>query len=304
MFPFINPSITLENVQRGMDKGVAFITCRCVGCATEGGDANGRNNLRIYATGAFVCYKYGGEDKGHNLLIRSILRAEGGVASDVVYVDPSPRLEVDKVFDDTILDKLLPDYSYWEGRRIKADVLRRLQGGMAPKDERSKLSERFIFPCRDKDGRIVGFAGRLVKENSFAPKWKILGKKTSFVFPPPSISIKAIRSQSEVTLVEGIGCGLALMGGEIDNVFVMFGINLSPRLIALLVQLDPKRIRVSTNNEASGTGNRAAIEIKNKLKSFFNEDRIEICLPFKKDFAEMSLEEIEQWHNTVDFRCI
>ena len=35
----------------------------------------------------------------------------------------------------------------------------------------------------------------------------------------------------------------------------------------------------------------------NKLKRYFDADQLKIILPYKKDFGEMSLEEIKGWYN-------
>lgn len=291
----------LRCVRRNSD---ATIQAQCPACAAEGSDKTG-NHLRVWPSGAFNCSKAGPLDKVHNRIVRSYIRPDdeashtAALLSEVEYIEPDARVDFDKVYPESMLDKLVADYSYWTGRGISEDVLRRLGGGVAPLEERSKLSGRYIHPARNGDGKIVGFAGRLIKDNSFAPRWKILGAKSAFIFPHLSISSPAVRAKSEVILVEGIGCALSLMTAGFDNVWCLFGINLSSKLLSKLVALSLNRIIIATNNEASGVGERAALGIKQRLSAFIREDKMEIRLPTEKDFAEMTTEHIIKWYSGI-----
>jgi hypothetical protein len=63
------------------------------------------------------------------------------------------------------------------------------------------------------------------------------------------------------------------------------------------LKLDPNKIYISFNNdqEKNNAGNDAAEKGKNKLLRYFDPRQIEIKLPNKKDFGEMSSEEILVW---------
>lgn len=292
MFPFLNPSVTLENVQRGTESGTPYIQCRCVACARQGEDNTGQH-LRIYSTGAFRCAKYP-NDRDHNRIIRSILRSNTDEVVDLT-PEPTARVQQEVVYPESILEKLMPDYSYWIGRGVDPDIFKRLGGGVAASDEKSKLSGRFIHPIRNLRNQICGFAGRLIEENNFSVRWKILGRKSHFIFPPSKVSADMIISRGEIILCEGIGCVLKLASCNIWNTISLFGINISSQQISFLIGKSPLKIIIATNNEKSGIGNAAAQKIKEKLSRFFNEDSIIVRLPTKKDFAEMTEQEIVSW---------
>ncbi len=180
-------SSRLENLRRTSDGWSA----RCPACAAEGSDKTG-THLRVWRSGAFACAKENKDGlKGitldHNRLIRAWLYADSDpdslAALEVEFIDPEPKLDVDKVFPEDMLAKLTPDYRYWVGRGISEEVLRRMGGGLAPADEKSKLSGRFVFPVRDDKGRIIGWTGRLVSDSSFGPTWKHLVKSSRCVYP-------------------------------------------------------------------------------------------------------------------------
>lgn len=281
------------------------IQCQCPICASEDGrDLVGRNHLRVYQSGGFRCIV--NDDRVHNAKIRAYLRGTNPDENpDYEYIDPEPaRISVEKVYPEETLSKLVPDYSYWVGRGIKPEVLARLEGGMAPEDEKSKLSARFIFPCRNIDGRIIGYSARLTFNNSFAPKWKIIGKKSLFIMPSVSISKPAIQETGTVILVEGIGCCLKLGERGIFNTLCLFGLNISGRQISYIVSTGARRVVIATNNEDSGIGNQAAERLKTKLCAFFSEENVVIHLPYSKDFMEMSEEKIAEWHQSLQKPCI
>lgn len=291
----------LINVKRQPD---GSIQCQCPACAVEGNDKTGKNHLRVYGSGAFNCILHG-QDKIHNRAIRAYLvNTALDDNPDIVYIDPEPTIKVDKVYPEDTLSKLMPIYDYWIDRGAKPEVLRKLEGGLAPEDEKSKLSNRFIFPIRGSDNRIYGFTGRLTQDNSFAPSWKHLGKKGSFIFPARRLSEPHIRANSQVILVESVGCVLALAGAGIWNTICLFGLNLSSKQLAYLLSLGVKQIVIATNNEESGIGNRAADRLQDRLSAFFTPENLIIHLPYDKDFMEMSQERLVEWCHSLPKPCI
>lgn len=278
----------LNNLKRNSD---GSIQCACPACQSQNRDKTGEH-LRIYSNGAFSCVI--DKSRAHNKTIFTLLRDPN--ADPIEFIEPF-RPTVEKIYPEDTLTKLLPVYDYWVGRGAHEDVLKAVGGGMATNEEKGKLSGRFVFPCRNGEGRIIGFAGRLVEESSFAPKWKILGKKNNFVFPPLTLSRRAIESKSQIILVESIGCVLALAGQGIWNTMCLFGLNISGKQLGLLIGMAVKHIVIATNNEESGIGNEAAQKLKKRLGSFFNEENITIRLPFKKDFMEMTEDDIVKWNN-------
>ena len=83
----------------------------------------------------------------------------------------------------------------------------------------------------------------------------------------------------------------------IKNTLCLFGINISSKIISYLIQANPKEILISTNNEPNNNsiGNIAAQEIKDKLASYFLEEKIKIALPIAKDFGDQSDEQMLEW---------
>ena len=278
------------------------VQAACPICAKDGRDST-QSHLRVWPSGAFSCAAQQG-DHEHNRLIRAFIRgneldlADLLLTSESEYVeDADPRIDIVKVYDEEMLGKLVPDYGYWVNRSIKEEVLKRLGGGVAPADEKSKLSGRYVIPCRDDKARIVGWTGRILTDSTFAPRYKILGRKAHFIFPHIGICEPAIKAKGEVILVEGQGCAMALMSAGIENVLCLFGTELSSKIVSLIVAYAPNHIIVATNNEGSGIGNRAAESIRKKLLHFVLDERVEIRLPIHKDFNEMTQEEIIEWYN-------
>lgn len=280
----------LEKVKRNADRS---ITCRCPICAESGHDTTG-NHLRVWVTGAFSCVTNQG-DRRHNSQIKAYLcNTAPSDNPDIEYIDPEPTIKVDKVYPESSLISLLPQYDYWVNRGARPEVLRALEGGLAPLDEKSKLSGRFIFPIRGLDGRINGFTGRLVAENSFAPTWKHLFRSSKSVWPW-NVSGSAIRASRTVVLVESVGDCLALLSNGVPNVLCIFGLNLNGKIISTLIANDVRKVIVSLNRDDDPSkGQRAAEKIANRLAAFYSDGAVVIRLPPEgvNDWGEATSEQI------------
>lgn len=251
-------------------------TARCPVCATNGSDKSG-NHLGIRRNGQFHCIVGSATDLTHNRNIRAAAR--GDALTDVEYIDPEPGLTTDVVFPEELLKRLLPDVSYWLGRGMREDVLRRLECGLSSKEEKGKLSGRSVFPVRDLRGRIMGFTGRLVTDSSFAPKWKHLFKSSKSVYPW-QVTAPAIRAAKTVVLVESIGDLLALLSHDIKPVLCVFGLNLNSNIVGALVGAGVRRVIISLNRDPDPLKSNSgpAIErFQEKLAPFFS--RVEVRLP-------------------------
>ncbi len=296
----------LENLRRTADGWSA----RCPACAAEGSDTQG-NHLRVWRTGSFACAKENKDGlKGitldHNRLIRAWLYAESDpdtlASLEYEIVDPEPKLDIDKVFPESMLSKLTPDYRYWMGRGISEEVLRRMGGGLAPADEKSKLSGRFVFPVRDLQGRIIGWTGRLVSDASFGPTHKHLVKSSRCMFPIHDAG-EEIRRTRKVVFTEGVGDGLSCASVGIRNHLDLLGLNLNARIMGFLVSVNPTHLILSLNNDAIGeaksknAGNKAADKIRAKLVPFFGEERVLDKPPqTRKDWNKVLVENPEEIH--------
>lgn len=283
----------LENIRHNTDGGWQ---AACPICRAEGGDST-RSHLRIYRSGAFSCAKHQ-SNTPHNKSIRAFLYEGADAAAlaalETSFIDPEPtKLDADKVYPEDMLTKLVPDHRYWMGRGISEDVLRRLEGGLAPKDERSKLSNRYIFPIRDHlTGRIIGFSGRLVDDSSFSPKHKHLVRVSRAVYPLWH-NREAILKVRKVVLVEGQGDLLACMTAGIPYTLNLLGLHLNSRALGFLVSAGLDEIVISTNNDTLGkasskeAGNKAADTLRAKLVPYLGERRVRVRLPqTRKDWCK------------------
>lgn len=261
--------------------------CMCPVCAQEGKGLRGKNQLRLYRNGAFHCV-LNPDDRDHNRRLRAILRGylDSSEREEVVYIEP--KLDVETVYPESVLGKLLPDYSYWVGRGMKEDVLRRLENGVAPLEEKGKLSGRTVFPIRNLDGGIVGFSGRLLTDSSFAPKWKHLMKSSRCVYPW-NVTGSDITATKTCILVESIGDLLGCLSHDIKPVLCIFGLNLNSVIISTLLAHDVRRVIISLNRDDDPRkGQAAADKIATKLGNFFSDVRIMLPQPPFKDWGECS----------------
>ena len=177
-------------------------------------------------------------------------------------------------------------------RGIPSEIVEPFGGGVG---EFGKMARRYVFPIFKDKNTIHGFSGRSL--GSFEPRWKHLGEKSKWIFPLCAESY--IIKKQQVILVEGIGCVLALNDIGVKNVWSLFGLNISSTMMGKLIVLDPKEIIIATNNEKSQIGNNAAVKLQEKLLNFFNDNRIKIRLPFKKDFLDMDRESRKKWYSEI-----
>jgi hypothetical protein len=281
----------LEKLTRQSNGG--FIA-RCPACALNGEDKTG-NHLSILPDGRFNCVKYS-KDKGHNTLIFRVLKGED--TSGIEYSEEhthseQPSIKSYKTWPLSILDGLVKNYEYWNDRGISSDTCAYFNIGVAT---RGQLKNRTVIPIFSKENKnlIIGFTGRTLKKD-VKPKWKhISDLKQKWLIPALDEEIKTRKS---VILVESPGCFLSLFEHGVKNTLCLFGLKAHDGVISYLIKKNPKRILIATNNEPGNNniGNEAALKIKEQLKSFFAEERLIIALPSKKDFNEMSREEILQY---------
>lgn len=155
--------------------------------------------------------------------------------------------------------------------------MKKLECGVAPKEEKSKLSGRTVFPIRDLQGRIMGFSGRLLEPNSFAPKWKHVFKASKAVYPW-NVTGPDIIATKTCVLVESIGDLMALLSHDIKPVLCIFGLNLNGHIISTLVAHNIQRIIISLNRDDDpNKGQAAAEKMRGRLENFFSN--VQIRLP-------------------------
>ena len=165
-----------------------------------------------------------------------------------------------------------------------------------------------MSPDKYNKKQIIGFAGRDLKPDQgqdakfFRPKWKLIGDKSKWRFPL-IVNHDLIRRSRQAILVESIGDMLNLHEKEYDNCLIIFGLDISPSLICSLTSLSIKSIVIATNNDSEKDHNRglnSAIKNYLKLSSYFDYDKLSICLPIKNDFGDMDDSDFEKWEEKKD----
>jgi hypothetical protein len=213
---------------------------------------------------------------------------------------PAPKIETEETYALDCLERLLPHYDFYEKKGISLSNLQPLKGGLATTGQ---LNQRFVFPIFNKHGKIHGFSGRDMKSGETnRPKWKHLGRKKNWIYPlyvDPRCK-EQIENKNSVIIVESIGDMLALRERGHFNVLPCFGLSISNKLTCAMVQLNPKHIFISLNNDKNSTENRGEdASFKNYLSllGFFDKDKIKICLPNQTDFGEMSDDDFRSWED-------
>lgn len=264
---------------------------RCPCCAENNQDRSGEH-LILFPDGKFGCVV--DDSKEHRARILQLIGLGDGQEIEISeYKQPVPQVE--KIYPLSILDGLVKDHSYYLNKGINEKVLNELMGGKA---FRGNMAGRYVFPIFTLDGRIHGFSGRALYENPNV-KWRHMGVKRNWVYPAHFVD-DDIKQEKTVVLVESIGDLLSLMSAGVRNVLVLFGINIHGELISYLIARNPDKIYIATNNDIEhSVGQDASERISRKLCNYFSEDRIVIKLPTKKDFGEMTGEEIQIWKNEI-----
>lgn len=215
---------------------------------------------------------------------------------------PKAKYLMPKTYDKACLERLLPNYSFYEKRGISATTQKMYKMGYATKDQ---MFQRMTFPIFDEHEQIIGFSGRHIyhEDKPNTPKWKHIGRKDTFVFPYYTISQckEYFVDAPEVILVESIGDSMALCENKIFNHLVNFGLDCSAKLLAFLLSIDPSMITISTNNDSSkeqNTGKIAAIKNMIKLSSVFPVEMLRVKLPTLNDLGDMQKnnKNIVDWH--------
>lgn len=202
-----------------------------------------------------------------------------------------------KTFPIEQLNKLEPDNSYWNKRGISTETLSIFKGGIALD---GRMCNRYVFPVFNSRGEIVGYSGRDLTNSRYRPKWKHIGSKREWCYPL-YFNKELINADKEVILIESVGDMLALWDTDIKNTIVTFGLKINAKIISYLIKIDISKIVIALNNDslANNAGNNAANEMLEQLSNYFDAIQLQIALPIKKDFGEMSKDEIKQWKQNL-----
>jgi len=202
-----------------------------------------------------------------------------------------PRPSISKTQPLDILNSLLPIHDFYTNKGISLDTIQLFKSGLC---KEKPMAGRYVFPIFDKYKSVLGYSGRALFESNL--KWKHKGTKENWIYPL-FLNEDFIKSSRKIFLVESIGDILALWEAGIKNVICLFGLHLSKGMKKELIKLNPNKIIISLNNEPENqyTGNKAAHFLKKQLDLIFDIGVVEIKLPTKKDFGEMTTEEILEW---------
>lgn len=268
-------------------------TAACPSCGRDGRDQAGEH-LKIWRTGAYSCAVHPGDD-AHNKAIFAIAGIGGG--GEVTLEEPAPtrQIELPKSWPVDVLDGLVKDHSYWNGRGISDFTVAPFRGGVATKGQ---MKGRYVFPIFDQlnEDKVIGFSGRLIadSDNPAIPSWKHLSAKSLFIFGDPD----ECESTHRVVLVESIGDLLMLREHGVSDVLCLFGVTMSQVLLAKVIAINPNSIIISTNRDSKHTvGQDAAAKIKKTLSKFFDESVIHTVFPPEregvKDWGQLGLKHPE-----------
>lgn len=233
-----------------------------------------------------------------------------GVEADY---EKEENLAVGKTFPDSILDRLLPNLTFYTKKGISQQVLEYYRCGLATN---GKMYQRLVFPVFNDAGQIIGFAGRDMMDSPDRPKWKILGQKKQFKYPF-NIPTKGgkfpfrnkILNADTVVLIESVGDSLALSEAGVTNHLVCFGVAISPAILSCLTASNCQRILLCFNNDkydnednlkedGSNVGMAMAEKAKTVLNRYFYDREIIICELPKKDFGRMNASEIKKFYDS------
>lgn len=196
--------------------------------------------------------------------------------------------EVQIRFNKEEIKALLPSYGFYNKRGISDETLKTFQSGYC---SYGKMNDRYVFPILNPDGELVGLNGRAMRESTSPNwiKWKILGRRTSFVYPL-YFNKEYIQQSRKLILVESTGNMLALWESGIRNTLVTFGTSISKKLLAAILSLNPLEIVVSMDNDEKNNnpGQKASDKIVKELEKWFDKSQIKVKVsPLGLDWGDV-----------------
>ena len=214
---------------------------------------------------------------------------------NVVTYYPKEKIEMEKIYPESSLDRLIPNYNFYKNRNISEETQKSFQVGLAGV---GKMYRRMVFPVYNQYNQIIGFSGRKVDDNNNYPKWKHIGRRNNWVYPAYNSNTgvhEEIELKKQVILVESIGDALALYEQNIRNVLVIFGLSVNNNIINYLSGRSIEHIYISTNNDENSGQNRgfiAALKSFLKLSNYFDLNCLSVKFPPKSynDFGDAHLD--------------
>ena len=231
--------------------------------------------------------------KDKNIIDKYCENLESNDASIDLSLDSYRKnIEINKIFDDSILDNLYKEYDFYLKRNISKKTLELYKGGVGKKNN---FKNFFVFPIYNQFGKIHGFSGRNLrynKDNKKSIKWMHTKDVVNFIYPAflSDIFLKSIIEKRSVRLVESIGDSLALSENNIFNQAVCFTTYINSKLLCYLASLNLEKIIISFNNDCNSKVNSGLVKsIVNLVKAseIIPIEKIYIQLPTDGDFGDM-----------------
>ncbi len=222
--------------------------------------------------------------RGNPGKLNSVLKSLDSEPDSLKEYKPNTLIEMEKIYEDSILEKLFPNYNFYNKKNISEQTQNLFKVGLAGS---GNMYRRMVFPVYNEHSQIIGFSGRRVDDGNSA-KWKHIGKKNNWIYPaytPNEVTVDELITESkEVYLVESIGDAMSLYDQGIKNVLVIFGLSVSASIISYLSGKEIDKIIIAGNNDFESEINRGLLaSIKNylKLSNYFDLDILHIKVPPK-----------------------
>jgi len=217
------------------------------------------------------------------------------------------KVTSEKIFDKDCLEKLLPHYAFYNKKGIPDFVLKNLYSGLSTE---GSMYQRYVFPIFNEQGDVHGFSGRDMASSKDRPKWKHMGKKSSWVYPfyvphkdRNSEFLKSVFEEKSIFLIESVGDLINMHSNGVLNSGVLFGLNIGSKLLSFLMSLDLNSIHISLNNDSDSEHNRgqiASVSLFLKLLKYFDKTKLIINPPNKNDFGDMDLDDFDLWKHQIN----
>tara|TARA_B110000285_G_scaffold122806_1_gene138828 strand:- start:2060 stop:3085 length:1026 start_codon:yes stop_codon:yes gene_type:complete len=236
--------------------------------------------------------------EGDKEKLTTVLKSLNSNDTEITEYKQNTLIQMEKTYEDSVLDKLFPNYNFYLDKNISEDTQKAFKVGLAGG---GNMYRRMVFPIYNEHSQIIGFSGRKVDDNDYA-KWKHLGKKNNWIYPayvPNKETVDSIIDEKcEVYLVESIGDAMSLHQQGIKNVLVIFGLSVSSSIITYLSSKKIDRVILAGNNDFNSKENRGLMaSIKNylKLSNYFDLDALCIKNPPKgfNDLGDAHFQEVD-----------
>lgn len=179
---------------------------------------------------------------------------------------------------------------YFVKRGFDKEVLCIFNVGFCSDYSEKQLRGRICIPIEDLDGRVVGYSGRVPKDEDYSKKYQIKwGTKKGKVLYNLNRAKNYINQYGYLIVVEGFTSCWALWQSGYKNCVGLMGANMSKDQEELILRHTDKIILGLDNDIAGRTGTEDAIK---RLSSFIKISTIEY--DDERDLGDLSIEAVEE----------